>query len=136
MLSRTSISLAGFPRKNGSVDLDKISDLLKRLSEFLSGDDSPTKLGKPRIEIRGRNNSSTQQQLTSSNPPRINILGINLRRPNESETNPYGDIGGGITLRKHRKPSRCSVCATKGKVVANVRGPDRWRCEECGCTFN
>ena len=125
--------------------MGKVSDFLKRVSSFFSGDDSPAGSGRPTIEIRGRNDSTTQrQQRTSSNPPRIKIGVINQRLPNGSGTNPYRgeveipktNIGRGITVKKQRRPGRCPLCATKGKVVENVSGRDRWRCEECDSTFN
>lgn len=125
--------------------MGKIIDFLKRVSSLISGDDSPAGSERPMIEIRARNDStSQQQQRTSTNLPRIEILGINQRLPNGSGTNPNRDeveifksnIGRGMTVKKIRKPGRCPLCATKGKVVANVGGGDRWRCEKCDSTFN
>lgn len=46
------------------------------------------------------------------------------------------NIGKGITVNKQRKPGKCPICATPGRVAANVNGGDKWICKECGSTFN
>ena len=76
--------------------------------------------------------------------PKITIRGVNERVPIASGTNVYrseaevqnANIGHGITVKKQRKPGRCPNCATRGEIVENSEGNQRWKCPVCNYAFN
>lgn len=122
-----------------------IKNLFKIIKSYFSEKELSDRTSKPTIEIHGRNDPHSVQRLPSSDePPQITIGEIHRRVPDAVGTDVYRsevdvqnpNLGHGITVRKQHMPGRCPLCATQGKVVANTNGNRRWRCEECGSTFN
>jgi|GEM_PF-3748264 len=126
--------------------LEKVKKYLNKVKKHFNKDNSPS-TSKPTIEIRGRHDSQPTLQTRSATDSLRITIGEAHRRPSTAEgTVDYGseldvqhrnrNVGRGITVKKQRKPRKCPLCATYGKVVANTGRGDRWRCEDCGLTFN
>ncbi len=119
-----------------------INNLFDKIKNFFNKRKNLNESSKPTIVIRERHDIDSEHYSQSFDEgPRITI-----REVHREGTTATGDLsevevqtpnlGHGITVKKQHKPSRCPMCATKGKVVANPSGRERWKCEECGSTFN
>jgi rubrerythrin len=125
--------------------MGRISDLFEKIKSFFNKKKFLDKSSRPTIEIHDRYNlNSMQHSHSSSEVPQITIREVHRCIQTETERDiyrrevdvPNPNIGHGITVKKQRKPGRCPLCATKGKVVENTARGGRWKCEECGSTFN
>lgn len=127
-----------------------IKDLFENLSEavkqyFGGGDSAESHTPADQtIEIKERHSGITwPPDSSSADAPKIKIGEVHTRE-SAAIRDVYRDgvnvvnqnIGKGITVNKQRKPGKCPICATQGRVEANVNGGDKWICEECGNTFN
>ncbi len=95
----------------------------------------------PRITIIQRHDGAQPERHRRSGNASITIRNINKRTAPISGTLAEGsgqqtDLGNGITMKRQRKPNRCPICATTGKIEANADGRNKWLCKACGHTFN
>ena len=119
-----------------------IKSWFKKIKEYFSGGKIEDGGEQPTIRI-GERRYPQSPSSASGSTPKIKVRAIH-RNDSTTNENVYQDevdvvnrnLGRGIVVNKRRKPGRCPICATRGKVVANTSGGDSWRCIECDSTFN
>lgn len=115
-----------------------IRDFFEKVSHYFNKEEYQDEESSPAIEIYEWHDES------SNDIPQITIGEVHRRDPDTIGSNVYRseidvqnqNLGHGIIVKKQHKPGRCPLCATQGKIVGNNAGSDRWKCEECGSTFN
>lgn len=116
-----------------------IRDWIKKIMRYFMGGKIRERSERPTIRIRKQHEtiSSPLPPSDSESTLKIKVHAIHRNNSAVGETDIINrDIGKGIVVNKCRKPGRCPICATRGKVVVNMRGDDSWMCKECGSTFN
>ena len=91
------------------------------------------------IVIRSRSDIARNEMRNAENG-KITIHRVN-RRVSSASSEVEADVqnrnlGRGITVNKQRMPVRCSICATRGKIIENPGGSPKWKCNACDSTFS
>lgn len=122
-----------------------IKNCLEKIKRYLTGEKEEAPGPRPTIRIGERHEAGPPQPppSASEDAPRITVRAVHRNSSAADEAAPQAEedivnqeLGKGIIVNKRRKPERCPICATRGRVVANTSGNGRWMCEECGSTFN
>lgn len=120
-----------------------IKNLFEKIRQYFTVRKAPETPNRPTIVIGRRYGAASGETAPSTDAPKIKIRAVH-RPETEAGSNVYRDeveverrnLGGGIVVNRQRKPGRCPICATRGKVIENTDGGDHWKCNECGSTFN
>jgi hypothetical protein len=115
--------------------------MFEKIKQYFFGGSIEKNGERPKIRIGERHETRSLPPLESA--PKIKVRAVH-KHSSEADRNAYRaemnienqDLGRGIVVKKRRKPGRCPICATQGRVVENTGSGNNWLCEECGSTFN
>lgn len=114
-----------------------IKDLIEKIKRYFTGGKIEKSGERPTIRIRERHEINSPSHPALESTPKIKVRAIHRNDSAAGETDIVNRVlGKGIVVNECRKPGRCPICATRGKIVVNMSGDDSWMCEECGSTFN